>query len=183
MRAHQRRRQAAITHVPVILSSLWRFGVVAASTVLAALLAWVLSPWIATAPLLLFLASVAFSAWSGGLWPGVVATLLGVVGVAYFFARSPVLGAFGGLSTALDLAIFGAVRFWRRDEAGGVPIPIGRAFAGTTTGLATLDGDHTGVDGPQTILADYIDAAGNACRSSPDPAGALPAGACGPPCL
>jgi PAS domain S-box-containing protein len=70
-----------------------RFGIAVLATATALLLSLVLQPLITADPFLLFFAAVAFSA-SFGLGPGLLATLLSVAAVNYFFLGPPYALAF-----------------------------------------------------------------------------------------
>lgn len=61
-----------------------RYGVAVLAVALALGLRLLLDPWIQGSPFLLFFASVAVSAWFGGLRPGLLATCLSAILVAFF---------------------------------------------------------------------------------------------------
>ncbi len=65
--------------------SLWRYFVAVWSVGVAFLLTLLLSPLVRMGVSPLFLAAVMFSAWRGGLGPGLLATLLSVTVSAFIF--------------------------------------------------------------------------------------------------
>jgi len=65
----------------------WRYGVAVASTALTLALRFALTPWVGERPLLiLFCFPIILSAYVGGLWPGVLATVITVVGTKILLA-------------------------------------------------------------------------------------------------
>jgi signal transduction histidine kinase len=75
-----------------LLAAIWRYSWSVATVGAALLLTLLLWRWIEPQATPLFLAAVAVTAWRGGVLPSLLATLLAVVAVDYFF--SPPLGAF-----------------------------------------------------------------------------------------
>jgi K+-sensing histidine kinase KdpD len=67
---------------PVIV----RYGVAVVSVTVALIGSWWLDIYLVTAPVSLFLCAVMFSAWLGGLKPGLLATALSVLAFKYYFA-------------------------------------------------------------------------------------------------
>jgi PAS domain S-box-containing protein len=61
------------------------YGVAAVSVTAALISSRLLGRYLATAPVSLFLCAVMFSAWFGGLRPGLLATALSVLAFAYYF--------------------------------------------------------------------------------------------------
>ena len=76
------------------------------STALALGAARLLAPTFNDAPVPLFLVSVMFSSWYGGLWPGVLATVLGAATLGQFFNLSLGAQVLASEDTAFDLALF-----------------------------------------------------------------------------
>ena len=74
------------------LEVVWRYGLSVASVGTALLLTLHLWRWIEPQATPLFLAAIAVTAWRGGLWASLLATLLAVLAVDYFF--SPPVGSF-----------------------------------------------------------------------------------------
>src|SRR5690242_18019358 len=60
------------------------YGAAVLSVVVALILYWLLGPELQALPFLIFIAAVAFSAWFGGLGPGLLATFLSAIAAAYF---------------------------------------------------------------------------------------------------
>ena len=78
-------------------SRLWHYSAAVLSVVLALLLTQRLLPWIAPTVSPLFFAAVMFSAWYGGLGPGLLATVMSVIASDYFlFPPLYSLGQFRG---------------------------------------------------------------------------------------
>ncbi len=75
-----------------LLEVMWYYGLSVATVGAALLLTLLLWRWIEPQATPLFLAAVAVTAWRGGALPSLLATLLAVVAVDYFF--SPPVGAF-----------------------------------------------------------------------------------------
>ncbi len=112
------------------LAQSWRPYVIAIALTLAALgLRAALEPWVEKRPLLIvFLLPIIVSAYFGGLWPGLFATVL--VGLATDYFVLPPTGSFG-FATPLDFAqwlfmllegvlisvLFAELTGWRRDAA------------------------------------------------------------------
>ncbi|MBZ0295897.1 MAG: DUF4118 domain-containing protein, partial [Anaerolineae bacterium] len=68
-----------------VLESTWlRYLSVAVSTLIALVLSAVFWSVVQDAPFIFFFAAVAFSAWYGGLWPGMLATLASLILADYF---------------------------------------------------------------------------------------------------
>jgi K+-sensing histidine kinase KdpD len=57
-------------------------------------------------PALLFLGVVGLSAWQGGLWPALLATLAGSLAIDYFFEDPPYALAVSSARTVVDIAAF-----------------------------------------------------------------------------
>jgi K+-sensing histidine kinase KdpD len=68
-----------------IFGQLTGYLVAALASVVMLMLALVLRDWIAESPFPLFLAAVTVSTWVGGIGPGLLATLVGVLASSYFF--------------------------------------------------------------------------------------------------
>ncbi|WP_255442747.1 MULTISPECIES: ATP-binding protein [Corallococcus] len=90
---------------------LTRYGLAAASVLMAFLVQRALWPYMSSAPFLAFFAAVTFSGWRGGWGPGILATGLSLLTVDYFFmapretwATAP--GNFVALGFFLVLSIF-----------------------------------------------------------------------------
>src|SRR6185295_15929757 len=64
---------------------LWRYGVAVVSIGLVTGLTIVLQPYLKHGVMAIFFASVMFSAWYGGLGPGLVASALSVLASRYYF--------------------------------------------------------------------------------------------------
>ncbi|MDQ3687543.1 MAG: HAMP domain-containing histidine kinase, partial [Acidobacteriota bacterium] len=75
-----------------LLEVMWRYSLSVATVGAALLLTLLLWRWIEPQAAPLFLAAVAVTAWRGGALPSLLATLLAVVAVDYFF--NPPVGAF-----------------------------------------------------------------------------------------
>src|SRR5258708_12309146 len=70
---------------PASRSGLLRYGFAIVITGVALALSFLTHPLIQQNPFLWFFGSVAFAAWYGGLGPGLLASLLGLLTVDYFF--------------------------------------------------------------------------------------------------
>lgn len=65
-------------------SILWRYAASVLAVALALLLALLFRPWLEHSVFLFFFSAVMASAWYGGLWPGMLATLLSVGTIDYY---------------------------------------------------------------------------------------------------
>ena len=63
----------------------WRYGVAVVSTGLVTVLTILLQPYLKHGVMAIFFASVMISAWTGGLGPGLLASMLSVLASCYFF--------------------------------------------------------------------------------------------------
>lgn len=90
-------------------SAALRYGSVVVSTVLALLLSLALDPFLETSSFSLFLAAVAFSAWYGGMAPGLLATAIGALASSYFLLEPTMSLTVATLSGALHLLVFALV--------------------------------------------------------------------------
>jgi signal transduction histidine kinase len=88
---------------------LMRVGVVLLSTSIALGAARLLAPVFNDAPVPLFLGAVMISAWYGGMWPGVLTTVLSGLALDRFFDLSRGASLLSSEDTAFDLALFVAV--------------------------------------------------------------------------
>src|SRR5258706_10748574 len=88
------------------LQSFWpvRYGLAVLVVALAVLLALALGPDLSQSRLVIFCAAVALAAWFGGLGPGLLASLLSMAAVDYFFI-APLSSLTFGL-TATDVPGF-----------------------------------------------------------------------------
>ena len=86
--------------------SAWlRFGVAILSFVVATLLRMSLRPVLGSDfPYIIYLIAIIFTAWYGGLWPALLATLLGMFGAVYFFI--PPQYHFNGPASLIGLSLF-----------------------------------------------------------------------------
>jgi PAS domain S-box-containing protein len=100
---------AAMTMARPTRPALLRYGSVLTSSTLALLLSLVLDPLIEASSLSFFLAAVAFSAWYGGLWPGLLATLVGVLASSYFLLSPSYSLAIATVGGAVQLLVFALV--------------------------------------------------------------------------
>jgi PAS domain S-box-containing protein len=82
------------------------YGVAIATAALALLLALLLQSALAESVFPLFLAAVMFSAWYGGLGPGLVTTLLTTLASAYYFLANRTLFAIDVQDTLVRLVVF-----------------------------------------------------------------------------
>jgi signal transduction histidine kinase len=89
--------------------SLGGYSIAVASVLLALGAALLLAPTFNDAPVPLFLAAVTISAWSGGLGPGLVATVLAGVALDRFFDLARGSPTVGWEDTAFDVGLFLAV--------------------------------------------------------------------------
>jgi signal transduction histidine kinase len=90
-----------------ISSLLWRYG--ASLTFVAFALGLTLAtPPLAEAPYCLFFAAAVFSAWCGGLGPGLLATGLSVLALDFFFIH-PIYSLGTNLADGIRLTVFGLV--------------------------------------------------------------------------
>lgn len=90
-------------------SHLLRFGAALGVTALALALSLAFYPVVARIPMAFFFGAVALSAWYGGLGPGLLATVLGILAVEYFFIAPTHSFGLGNPSDLLALVILGAV--------------------------------------------------------------------------
>jgi PAS domain S-box-containing protein len=136
LRAASRRPEERVTAdqgLPQIFRRVWRpppvvrYGIAVAAPAVAASLRLDLDPmWGQRFPLILFYPAVMVSAWFGGLWPGVVTTLLSTVAAAYFWTTPTASVAIGPWPDALALLTFvgvgvlisGLNEAWRRAVTG-----------------------------------------------------------------
>src|SRR5262245_47331766 len=85
---------------------LLRYGVAIATAALALLLALLLQSAIEQSVFPLFLAAVMFSAWYGGLGPGLVTTLLTTLASTYYFLSNRTAFAIDAPDTLVRLVVF-----------------------------------------------------------------------------
>lgn len=64
---------------------IWRYGLSVTTVGIALVLTLLLWPWVEPQKTPLFLAAVAVTAWRGGMLPSLLATVLAVLTVDYFF--------------------------------------------------------------------------------------------------
>jgi diguanylate cyclase (GGDEF)-like protein/PAS domain S-box-containing protein len=102
-----------------------RYGVAIFSTGLAALLSYLLAPFLEGTPTVLFVAAVALSAWQGGFGPGLIATALGAIVFNALFVPTQLSAGLQSLPAVLylsgflgvDILITLLLAFLRRDVA------------------------------------------------------------------
>src|SRR5450759_3124725 len=64
----------------ILLRTFRRVAVALATVVLAALLRWIVAPWLGNqSGLILFIPAVMAAAWYGGLWPGLAAMVMAAI--------------------------------------------------------------------------------------------------------
>src|SRR5688500_17878228 len=90
-------------------SHLLRYGAALGATALALALSLALHPVVARIPMAFFFGAVALSAWYGGFGPGLLAAVLGILAVDYFFIAPAHSFGLGDPSDLLALSILGAV--------------------------------------------------------------------------
>jgi PAS domain S-box-containing protein len=83
-----------------------RYGLAVASAAAATGLALLLRDPLGEAPLPLFFTAVMLSAWYGGLWPGLLTTVLGGLAINYFFEDPPLEFAIVAPSTVLRMVLY-----------------------------------------------------------------------------
>jgi PAS domain S-box-containing protein len=86
-----------------------RYGVAIALSAVALLFAWVFRPAFGTSVYSIFYLAVIVSAWYGGLGPGILAGVVGLI--AYFALQLPPLGPGLGIDDWLRVAIYVSVAF------------------------------------------------------------------------
>lgn len=74
-----------MNHKEKVLSLLHRYGVSVAVVIVSILITGLLPTLSSASSLFLILSAIMFSAWYGGLGPGVFVTFLGTLGIAYYF--------------------------------------------------------------------------------------------------
>jgi hypothetical protein len=79
--------------IPAIRSAVCRYGMALSSVTLALLLTWLLKPFFAATPALVFVLAVIGSIWYGGLRTGILATLASQLCSITFFLHRPTLSA------------------------------------------------------------------------------------------
>jgi PAS domain S-box-containing protein len=76
--------------VRLVTSAVWRYGVAVLSVIIALVIFWWMKvSWQTAAQASLFLCAVMFSAWFGGVRPGLLATFLSALAFAYYYLPPP----------------------------------------------------------------------------------------------